>query len=113
MEFATHYLNRADEWGRDVFITVKQRDMPIEVAIEDFEKGRTDKLTEEVWLTDDTISLGSWCYTQDLRIKTTTNVLHVLIDIVSKNGQLLLNISPMADGTIPEEQRKVLLEIGE
>ncbi|MCJ7778707.1 MAG: alpha-L-fucosidase, partial [Sedimentisphaerales bacterium] len=34
-------------------------------------------------------------------------------DIVSKNGQLMLNISPKADGTIPDNQKKVLLEIGE
>jgi alpha-L-fucosidase len=39
-------------------------------------------------------------------------VLHSLIDIVSKNGALLLNISPMADGTIPDNQRQVLLEMG-
>ena len=38
--------------------------------------------------------------------------LHVLIDIVSKNGILLLNISPMAGGTIPEDQQEVLLEMG-
>jgi alpha-L-fucosidase len=39
-------------------------------------------------------------------------VLHSLIDIVSKNGCLLLNISPMADGTIPDDQRQVLHEMG-
>ena len=35
-----------------------------------------------------------------------------MIDIVSKNGQLLLNISPTADGIIPEAQRQSLLEMG-
>lgn len=35
-----------------------------------------------------------------------------LIDIVSKNGALLLNIGPRPDGTIPEEQVRILLEIG-
>jgi alpha-L-fucosidase len=58
------------------------------------------------------VSTGSWCYTENLQIKPAEDVLHVLIDIVSKNGVLLLNISPMADGTIPENQRQVLLEIG-
>ena len=112
-EFLAHYLNRAAEWDKDVVVTCKQRDLPIEIVVEDFEKGRTDRLTEEIWLTDDTISYGSWCYTQNLRIKPLRDVLHVLIDIVSKNGQLLLNISPMADGTIPEDQQKVLLGIGQ
>ncbi len=113
MGFLTHYLNRADEWGKDVVVTVKQVDITREIAVEDLEKGRMDRLTEYSWLTDDTLSYGSWCYTENLKIKPTSEVLHVLIDIVSKNGQLLLNISPMADGTIPENQQQVLLEVGE
>jgi alpha-L-fucosidase len=39
--------------------------------------------------------------------------LHTLIDIVSKNGVLLLNVSPRADGTIPRDQQEVLLEMGQ
>jgi alpha-L-fucosidase len=35
-----------------------------------------------------------------------------LVENVSKNGNLLLNISPRADGTIPQEQQDVLLAIG-
>jgi len=111
MEYLAHYFNKAAEWGREVVVTTKQ-DIRREVAVDDYEKGRTDRLTDYVWLTDDTISKGSWCYTQDLQIKSTREVLHVLIDIVSKNGQLLLNISPKADGTIPENQRQVLLGMG-
>lgn len=68
MQFLAHYFNRAAEWGRDVVVTCKHRDLPLEVAVEDFEKGRADELTEEPWLTDDTISYGSWCYTGDLKI---------------------------------------------
>jgi alpha-L-fucosidase len=70
-------------------------------------------VTERAWLTDDTISKGSWCYTQDLEIKPASIVLHSLIDIVSKNGVLLLNISPKADGTILENQKAVLLGMGD
>jgi len=111
-EYLAYYFNRAVEWNQEVVVTYKQRDLPREVGVEDFEKGRADHLTKYTWLTDDTISRGSWCYTQDLRIKPMREVLHVLIDIVSKNGQLLLNISPLADGTIPEDQRQVLLGVG-
>ena len=49
---------------------------------------------------------------QKFQIKSARDHLHVLIDIVSKNGILLLNISPMADGTIPGDQQQVLLEMG-
>jgi alpha-L-fucosidase len=110
--YLAHYFNRAREWHKDVVVTRKQRDLPLELSVEDFEKGRLDRLTDHAWLTDDTISRGSWCYTESLRIKPTREVLHVLIDIVSKNGCLLLNISPKADGTIPDNQKKVLLGIG-
>ncbi|TFG15693.1 MAG: alpha-L-fucosidase [Promethearchaeota archaeon] len=39
-------------------------------------------------------------------------IILMLVDIVSKNGNLLLNVGPMANGTIPEIQKKVLLELG-
>jgi len=40
------------------------------------------------------------------------NLIRMFVDIVSKNGNLLLNVGPMVDGTIPEVQRKVLLNLG-
>lgn len=112
MAYLAHYFNDAAKLNKGVVVTFKQQDLPQDVAVLDLEKGRMDKLTDFAWLTDDTISMGSWCYTKDLKIKPTRVVLHSLIDIVSKNGQLLLNISPMADGTIPPEQQKVLREMG-
>lgn len=111
-EYLAYYYNHAAQWGREVVVTRKQNDLPLTCSVQDIEKGRSDKITENFFLTDDTISMGSWCYTQDLKIKSAPVVLHSLIDIVSKNGALLLNISPMADGTIPENQRQVLLEMG-
>ncbi|MBN2411220.1 alpha-L-fucosidase [candidate division KSB1 bacterium] len=112
-EYLAHYFNRAHEWGKEVVVTFKQEDLPQDVGVLDLEKGRMGELTEFPWLTDDTISKGSWCYTQDLEIKPASIVLHSLIDIVSKNGVLLLNISPKADGTIPANQQQVLLQMGE
>jgi len=112
MEYLAYYFNASEKWGRDVVVTFKQSDLPREVAIDDYEKGRASEKTDFVWLTDDTISKGSWCYTDNLTIKDTAEVLTTFIDIISKNGQLLLNISPMADGSIPANQRKVLLEMG-
>ncbi len=113
MDFLSYYFNKAQEIDKEVVVTYKGDDLPREVAVEDFEKGRLDHLTDYPWLTDDTISWGSWCYTDGLKIKSTATIVHTLVDIVSKNGVLLLNISPKYDGTIPEEQQKALLEIGE
>jgi len=111
-KFLAYYFNNAKEWGKDVVVTTKGHDYPPETAVQDFEKGRMDRLTDFCWLTDDTISTGSWCYTKSLRIKPASEVVRVLIDIVSKNGCLLLNISPKSDGTIPDNQREVLLALG-
>lgn len=116
--FAAYYLNAAAKRDQDVVITYKQQDMPQNVGVVDFEKGRMDELTDYTWLTDDTISAGqwtktgSWSYTEELDIKSTKELLHTLIDIVSKNGNLLLNISPTADGIIPAAQKDALLGMG-
>ena len=112
-KFCAYYLNEAEKWGKEVVIVRKQNDLPLDVSIDDLEKSRKNRLEEKSWMTDETVSLGSWSYTYNLQIKPAADLLHVLIDIVSKNGVLLLNISPKADGTIPDDQRKVLLKMGE
>ncbi len=112
-KFCAYYLNEAEKWDKEVVIVRKQDDLPLDVSVDDLEKSRKNELGEKVWMTDETVSTGSWCYTENLQIKPPEDVLHVLIDIVSKNGVLLLNISPKADGTIPDDQRNVLLTMGE
>ncbi|MHC4479312.1 MAG: alpha-L-fucosidase [Planctomycetota bacterium] len=114
-ELLAHYFNKADESGKEVVVTYKEQGLPPQIGVEDFERGRENHITEFTWLTDDTVATldsKTWGYTNEMTIKSTRYILHVLIDIVSKNGQLLLNISPRADGTIPENQREVLLGIG-
>lgn len=111
--FSADYLNLGANWGRDVVITRKQYDLPIAWSVEDYEKGRLDRLTaDETWLTDDTMSKGSWSWTTQMELKPLRRVLHDFIDIVSKNGQLLLNVSPLADGSIPRDQQDILLGLG-
>ena len=113
-EFAAYYLNQAEKWGKEVMITTKKLQYPQDLAVLDFERGRATAKTPYPWLNDDTVTTGvSWSYEQSLKYKTDTQILHDFIDAVSKNGQLLLSIAPRPDGTIPEEQRQVLLGIGE
>jgi alpha-L-fucosidase len=59
------------------------------------------------------VSKNSWGYVKDQNYKTTGSIVGDLVDIVSKNGALLLNIGPRPDGTIPEPEEKMLLEIGQ
>lgn len=111
-EYLSYYYSEAKKKGQQVVTTYKQRDFPDNVAVFNIEKGGKVEISSKVWQSDDTISFGSWCYTDDLKIKPVSMVVHSLIDIVSKNGVLLLNVSPRADGTIPEDQENVLLEMG-
>ena len=113
LKFCAYYLNEAEKLNKEVVIIRKQDDLPLNVSVDDLEKSRKNSLEEKSWMTDETVSTGSWCFTDNLKIKPSADVLHVLIDIVSKNGVLLLNISPMADGTIPADQQNVLTTMGE
>lgn len=111
-----NFFNHAQSWNQEVVVNFKQDDLSTEVGVVDIEKGRMEDLQKLPWLTDDTIVVsgksGGWGYTNGCRAKAIIEVLHPFIDTVSKNGVLLLNISPKADGTIPDDQRAVLSGMG-
>lgn len=114
LNFLACYFNQAHEWGKEVMVTTKKLEYPQEVSVMDFEKGRTAELTAYPWLSDDTISTRSWSYLDsDFYLKPVKVVLNDFIDTVSKNGHLLLNVSPRSDGIIPDDQRQILLTIGD
>jgi alpha-L-fucosidase len=116
-EALAYYFNEATEWNKEVAVVFKRPSLPPGVGIEDFELGRMGDLTYHNWMTDTDIALpnrfhGRWSYSHGIEYKTTTTLIHELIDIVSKNGYLLLNVGPMADGEIPLPAKKRLLEMG-
>jgi len=111
--FLAYYYNKAEEWGKEVVVTYKNNDLPEGAGILDIERGRMNKLSARKWLTDTAVSRRGWCYIQHPDYKSVNELVDVLVDIVSKNGNLLLNIGPRPDGTIPPTQRGLLLEIGE
>ncbi|MGW5714955.1 alpha-L-fucosidase [Amycolatopsis sp. NPDC003865] len=112
LNFLAYYYNKAVAWNKDVVATYKDGfDNRGEVF--DFERGGPGDIQNPYWLTDDSISSSSWCYTTGIGYYSMKAMLHSLIDRVSKNGTMLLNIAPMADGTIPSGQRTILLGIGD
>lgn len=111
-EFCAYYINQAQEKGQEVVIAHKKDDLPIDVSILDIEQGGKKDVSERVWLTDITLSNRSWSYIEGQTYKDPALVIRNLIDVVSKNGVVLLNISPKADGSIPEEQKTVLRTMG-
>ncbi|MDQ0596475.1 alpha-L-fucosidase [Streptomyces canus] len=112
LNFLAYYYNQADSWGREVVATYKDG-MHAKGAVFDYERGGPADLTYPYWLTDDSISSSSWCYTQGIGYYSVQQMLHSFLDRVSKNGNVLLNIAPMADGTIPQSQKDILLGIGD
>jgi alpha-L-fucosidase len=114
LSFLAEFYNRESEWGREVVVTYKDYDLAPGSGVVDLELGRMTELTNYPWLTDTTVDDGNgWGYLQDTTYKSPTTVVHYLIDNVSKNGHLLLNIGPKPDGTFPEPAKVTLREMGE
>ena len=111
-KIAAYYYNRAEEWGEEVMIAYKHDAFMFGTAVVDVERGKYADAKPFYWQTDTAIAKNSWCYTENNEFKKPGDILRDLVDIVSKNGNLLLNVGPKADGSISEEDRKVLLEIG-
>ncbi len=112
-KFAAYYYNRAEEWGEEVVINYKHDAFAFGAAVIDVERGQFADARPYVWQTDTSVANNSWCYTVGNEYKTPHQIVRDLVDIVSKNGRLLLNIGPKADGTIPDEDRRILLAIGD
>ena len=82
--------------------------------VRDIERGASNKIESQPWETDTCI--GNWHYDRSLydknRYKTAKTVIQMLCDIVSKNGDLLLNIPVRGDGSIDDKEQAVLEGIG-
>ncbi len=112
-KLAAYYYNRAKEWGIEVTVAYKHDAYLFGTALLDLERGKFADIQPFFWQTDTAVAKNSWCYTPNNNYKQAKTCICDLIDIVSKNGTLLLNIGPKADGTIPQEDRNILLAIGD
>ena len=107
-----YYYNRAAEWGKEVTVNYKHEAFPPTVGTFDVERGALTDISPVPWQTDTAVGKYSWGYRRDNAYKSARQLVCDLIDIVSKNGMLLLNVGPKADGTITAEETAVLREIG-
>ena len=111
-QFAAYYYDRAEERHQPVVMTYKEYAMPENTAVLDIERGKLDALRLLPWQTDTSISEKSWGYIENDNYRDSRSLVAELVDVVSKNGNLLLNVGPKADGTIPVQAQKTLLEMG-
>lgn len=112
LKFLSYYYNAGWHQNREVVATYKFQDLQPGSAVIDLERSRMGEAKEYPWLTDDSIDWNSWSHIQNPNYKSTNRLIDVLIDIVSKNGCLLLNITPQANGEIPQPVQARLLEMG-
>ena len=112
LKVAAYYFNRARQWGKPVTFTGKGTCF-IAGGVQDFEgMGRVAReLTDFTWMVHDPIA-GSWGYIEGTRAGNPRTMLEWLVEVVSKNGVLALNVAPKGDGSIPEDQQECLRAIG-
>jgi alpha-L-fucosidase len=109
---ASYYYNKGLEWNKGVAINYKNISFPDGTAVYDIERGSSKAGKKYPWQTYTSIGKKSWGYIPGEENKSPNELIDELVDIVSKNGNLLLNIGPRPDGTITQEQQDVLLAIG-
>ncbi|MDP9038480.1 MAG: alpha-L-fucosidase [Acidobacteriota bacterium] len=113
---AAYYFNAAAQWGKEVTFATKDVAF-LAGSVQDFEKA--DRMPKWIyppaWQVDDSIG-STWGYTESpkpMSVRSAASVISELIEISSQGGNLMLNVSPMGDGSIPEIQQKTLLAVGE
>jgi alpha-L-fucosidase len=110
--FTAYYYNRMAQQDGSAIINYKFNAFPEKAAVLDLERSKMDRIREPFWQTDTAVSTNSWGYVENHVYKPVNRLIDDLVDIVSKNGCLLLNIGPKPDGTIPEHEQQMLREIG-
>lgn len=109
-KFLAYYYNKGQAWGKDVAVCYKEKTFPEETGILDYERGRPNQPKDRVWLTD--TSPGAWFYRPGAKFVSSNELVDILIDIVAKNGCMLLNVPPNPDGSIPEDMKRLLRDMG-
>ena len=111
--FTTFYYNESLKHGGPVgVISYKDWAMNPTSAVLDIERGQLANIRPQYWQTDTSVSNKSWGYIENDTFKSPEFIVHQLADVVSKNGNLLMNIGPRSDGTIPDGVQQVLRDVG-
>ncbi len=113
------YYNYGQRSGNEVEVVYKSYDVPRNIGMRNIENGNLDGQQYDPWMTD--ISLLAippkrwddvWFYGENNPVLSANYIVDYLIDVVSKNGRMLLNVPPMNDGTFSAGIVERLHEIG-
>jgi alpha-L-fucosidase len=119
LEMAAYYYNQNMLWhGGKLEAVLNLKNWPDGshgeyrdgTCVQDLERGLLSDIRELPWQND--TSIGDWFWTDPPKYRSVDSIIDMLVDIVSKNGNLLLNVPPKADGTLDDEAIKILQEMG-
>ncbi len=108
--FAAYYFNRMEACGGCV-INYKHDAMPFGIGVPDIERGQFAEAKPFLWQSDTSVMRWSWCYSEQpgkAVFKTPAEIICDLVDVVCKNGRLLLNFGPKPDGELREKEIEIL-----
>jgi alpha-L-fucosidase len=121
LRVAAHYYNRALQWKKEVSISTKGlayapsgdnfKQVGSIIDVEKIGQRSPPGIRPGPWQVDHPIG-STWGYTEGMKVSSANSIIPQLVDTISKGGNFLLNLSPMADGTIPQAQQDTLLGIG-
>ncbi len=112
---ALYYYNKGIDWDKGVVLQTQSKytnALPKGTNVMNFNHSKVREIKDETWQANIQLAKYTNYSTGELKNKKTRRVIEDFIDIISKNGNVLLHISPNADGTIPEAQKEILKGIG-
>ncbi len=112
LEVVAHLYNtsiRKHGENRAIYTQKDRRAEIYQVGIQDIEKSQLTGIADRPWQTDTCI--GNWFYDARAPFKRPDHLIEMLVDIVAKNGSMLLNILQRPDGTIDDETRYILRKL--
>ncbi|MGN6643243.1 MAG: alpha-L-fucosidase, partial [Verrucomicrobiota bacterium] len=117
LRLAAHFYNSSIKrhGANEAVMNAKRLDtMQRQAMVYDIERGKASEILPFAWQTD--TCLGSWHYNENIfakhGYKTAAEVIPMLVDIVSKNGNLMLSVPVRGDGTIDDDEVNILQAVG-
>lgn len=117
LKIAAHMYNKSIKKNGSLQAVVTGKildELQRQCMVWDIERGQSNKIEPLPWQTDTCI--GDWHYNKQVldnhRYKSAKTVVHTLVDVVSKNGNLMLSVPVKGNGTIDADERKIVEEVG-
>lgn len=113
----SYFFNKGIEWEKEVEVIYKSHDIPVGIGMRDIEDGNLIGLQYNPWMADVNMQRhydwkSTWFYNPKNKPKSAGTLIDMLVDMTSKNGRMLLNVPPMADGTFAPEIKQELYAMG-